>query len=449
MKLTKLPRFERGLLAFLSHMHNMTQQLTILVLCNKPKEKIDASTIIDHIDAFENYSKNHIYHYSNIGVHPRKLDLNRFDIIVVHYSICLLGTFYLVDKTKKAIKKFKGLKILFIQDEYRRIDAFHREIINLEFDILYTCVPNAEIEKVYPSALFPTLRKINTLTGYVPANLLMENPPLLKDRSVDVGYRARKVPFWLGSLGAEKYKIADEFYAHTKCYKLISDISYKEKKRLYGCDWINFITSCKTMLGVESGSSVFDFSGEIEKKVEQYQLYHPSVSFETIHDLFLKNYEKKIILNQISPRCFEAIALKTVLILYEGSYSGILQPWQHYIPLKKDFSNIKTVVKFIKSVDQLQIISDRAYQEIALNPMYSYKNFINKFDEIVLSEFYLRKKNKIELNYTKDDFFKTINSFDFFEMFLKKIKIYIKFPFKLMPDIIKRPLRFLYFHFFT
>ena len=95
------------------------------------------------------------------------------------------------------------------------------------------------------------------------------------------------------------------------------------------------------MLGVESGASVFDFTGEIQSKVEQYEKENPGADFYEIRDKFFKKEDGKISLNQISPRCFEAAALKTLMILYEGEYSGILVPWRHYVPLKKDHSNIR------------------------------------------------------------------------------------------------------------
>ncbi|MDQ8039475.1 MAG: hypothetical protein REH83_03615 [Rickettsiella sp.] len=425
----------------------MNQALHILLMCNRPIANKNASTIIDHIDAFARYSKHHIYLFSNILTYPEKLNLKKFDVLIVHYSLSLLGNFYLSENAKKNISNFKGLKVVFIQDEYRRINTIHAEIRKLGFDILYTCVPSLEIEKVYPTALFPTLKKINTLTGYIPENLLSENVPLLKDRPIQVGYRARKVPFWLGSLGAEKFQIVDTFYKYTKNYKLQIDLSYKENNRYYGKQWTHFICSCKTMLGVESGSSIVDFTGELEKHVEKYRIYHPLASFEKIYELFLKNHEGKIILNQISPRCFEAIALKTVLILYEGEYSGILKAWQHYIPLKKDFSNINTVIDCIHSIDTLQKIADDAYHEIALNNLYSYKNFICNFDGIVSNEVSLRKINRINLPYTQDCFLVASNSFKLKDILLKKIKLYRRSVFRIIPELMKRLVRSLYFIF--
>ena len=40
----------------------------------------------------------------------------------------------------------------------------------------------------------------------------------------------------------------------------VLDLSYEEHDRIYGRAWLKFICSCKTMLGTESGASVFDFT---------------------------------------------------------------------------------------------------------------------------------------------------------------------------------------------
>ena len=52
-------------------------------------------------------------------------------------------------------------------------------------------------------------------------------------------------------------------------------------------------------------------------------------------------------MNQISPRVFEAIALRTALVLFEGEYSGIIAPGVHYIPLKKNLSNLDDVLSLL------------------------------------------------------------------------------------------------------
>jgi hypothetical protein len=252
--------------------------------------------------------------------------------------------------------------------------------------VLFTCVPDGEVDKVYSPSALPGLKKVNTLTGYVPKALLTRDVSRIKDRPIDVGYRTRRLAYWLGELGFEKIQIADRFIQHTQNSGLRLDISTEESHRIYGDRWIDFVSSCKAMLGTESGASVFDFSGELQERVERYQAEHPEADFVEIQERFLRPHEGRIRLNQISPRCFEAAALRTAMVLYEGHYSGILEPWRHYVPLRKNFSNMDEVVAILKNDERLQTIADCAFAEIAQNPKYSYESFIADFDRVVAEE---------------------------------------------------------------
>jgi hypothetical protein len=202
------------------------------------------------------------------------------------------------------------------------------------------------------------------------------------------------VPFWLGSLGAEKWRVVPEFLERAANARLVCDLSYREEDRLYGERWIRFLSSCKAMLGVESGAIVFDFSGRIQSSVEEYVRRKPEATFEEVRELFFAEEEGRIRLNQISPRCFEAAALRTAMVLFEGTYSGILSPWDHYIPLKKNFSNFQEVAAALRDDDGLQRMVDRTYLEIARNPRNSYRQFIEEFDA-VLSECYAVKRGAV------------------------------------------------------
>ena len=68
-------------------------------------------------------------------------------------------------------------------------------------------------------------------------------------------------------------------------------------------------------------------------------------SWDIIFDVDqISKYEEKIYYRMITPRSFEAIAMKTVQVMYPGKYSGILEPWRHYIPINRDFSNLNEVI---------------------------------------------------------------------------------------------------------
>lgn len=376
--------------------------LNILLLCNRPVKNADASTVTDHLDAFLNFSKHSVTQLSFLRHLPSQLDLNRFDVVVIHYTIAIgyMAEHFISHKTKEIIRDFKGLKVVFIQDEYRSVNAVLQTLEFIGADVLFTCVPENEISKVYSDMALPNVLKANTLTGYVPKSLLNKRVPRISERRIDVGYRTRKPPYWLGELGYEKWQIADAFKEQVKHSGLVLDLSYDESRRIYGEDWINFVSSCKAMLGVESGSSVFDFSGDLQKTVDSYVAQEPKVEFSVVQEKFLRPYENLIRLNQISPRCFEAAALRTVMVLYEGEYSGILQPWRHYIPIKKNFSNFKEVLAILNDDNKLQEMADRTYSEIALNPLYSYKHFIAGFDEVIETAFADRDLQAVKTSYS-------------------------------------------------
>ena len=138
---------------------------------------------------------------------------------------------------------------------------------------------------------------------------------------------------------------------------------------------------------MESGQSIIDFDGKIERKVDAYVAKYPDASFETVHSQILEEHEGSIDLAQISPRCFEAAALRTPMVLFDGRYSGVLEPGKHFISLKKDFSNINSVFEALQNVKGLQKQADRTFEDVALNPRWSYENFINRVDQEIEKSF--------------------------------------------------------------
>jgi hypothetical protein len=346
-----------------------------------------ANTIIDHVASFRKYSRNNFFFFDPLARNkPIWLNMNRFDIVILHYSIYILGNNYINETWRDAIASCSAVKMQFIQDEYRTINAFHERMMELGINVLFTCVPDEEIEKVYPSEKLKGLTKINNLTGYVPEYYAKRKPDFsMKHRQIDVGYRGRGYGglFWFGELFQEKVWIGEYFLQHVKNFNLHCDISSQEKDRIYGKNWLRFMKNCKCMLGTESGASVFDFTGEIEKNVTEYCSKNPNATFSEVKELFFNDADGLIRLNQISPRAFESIGCGTCQILYEGGYSGILKPDIHYIELKKDFSNIEDVVARIRDGSFLNKLAERAYKDIVASGNYSYPSFIQFFDKKV------------------------------------------------------------------
>lgn len=356
--------------------------MNIGVLCQYTKNT--AAAIHDHLEALTEGSRHNSFMLPLSGEKPLgAYELEFFDVLVIHYTLVMKDKVLLTPDQRVRIAQFPGVKAAFIQDEYRFVDETVAALAELNIDLLFTCVPEEEIEKVYPAAKLPRLRKINVLTGYVPAELLGRRTRPIAERPIDVGYRSRRVPDWLGELGWEKYYISERFAEDAPRYGLNVNISCREEDRIYGDAWIQFFSDCKAALGVESGASVFDFTGEIQKNVDEYKELHPEATFHELQRLFFADEEGRVRLNQISPRCFEAAALKTLMILYEGDYSGRLVPWRHYVPLKKDHSNMDEVVSVLRDPERAQAIVDATYTEVACNPINSYQALSDCFDDHV------------------------------------------------------------------
>jgi len=343
-----------------------------------------ASTVKSAVDALVKHSKFRVLPIAVFGAFPENLDLNRFDVIVIHYSLVLSVDAYVNAEAKRRLKNSSALKAIFIQDEYRFVCRSIEAMRDVGIKLLFTCVPDEEISKVYPDSSLPGVYKVNVLTGYVDESLLGRILPCYQGRKIDIGYRARKVPAWLGELGQEKWNIGNRVRSDASRYGLIVDLAYREEERLYGEDWINFLSNCKATLGVESGASVFDFSGNLQSAVEKASSDNPDWSFSDLQKRYFAALEGQIRLNQISPRCFEAAALKTLMILYEGRYSDRLIPWRHYLPLKKDHSNFEEIVAILRDEERVNQIVNCAYQEVAMNPHNSFLALTKIFDDAII-----------------------------------------------------------------
>src|SRR4051794_39949671 len=141
---------------------------------------------------------------------------------------------------------------------------------------------------------------------------------------------------------------------------LETDIAWEEDDRIYGDDWFRFLSSCKATLGTESGANVFDDDGSLALRVQRELVANPAASYEEVRAKFLAGREGEVVMNQVSPKIFEAIACRTALVLFEGHYSGVLEPHRHYLPLRKDFSNVDDVLRRLHDDDALEAMTRRA-----------------------------------------------------------------------------------------
>jgi len=338
------------------------------------------NAVRDYVRAFGDYSSNYI-HYYDMDSGPLDFDLEPFDCIVFNYCFwarCLS----IAPDVRKRMANFAGMKIAILQDEYDYFLWHEKTLIALGIDTIVTCVPEAHWRDVFRDEAFGRVAFINALTGYVPDSLLnLQTPKPLAAREWTVGYRSRPVAYTYGRLTQEKLLIGQRMKRLCAERGVSANIELTEESRIYGQAWPEFIGNCRAVLGTESGSNVFDFDGSIKPAIEAFLNENPDADFESVHERFLQGHDDKIHMNQISPRIFEAIAMRTGLVLFEGNYSGVVRPWDHFIPLKKNFSNVDEVFRVLADLPALEAMTIRAYNDVIASGNYHFRNFIGVLDK--------------------------------------------------------------------
>jgi hypothetical protein len=71
------------------------------------------------------------------------------------------------------------------------------------------------------------------------------------------------------------------------------------------------------------------------------------------------------------------------MILFTGRYSGLIEPEEHYIELKRDFSNVDAVLARLDDVEDLERLAERAYQRLVQSGEFGYRRFVNLIDETI------------------------------------------------------------------
>jgi hypothetical protein len=356
------------------------QNNNIRALCIYAESQTYTNTVYEHLCSFKKFSNYSWFYCDFRQLEKVALPFQGFAVIMIHYSVRLpFGQISPSVQTK--LRKAKAKKILFIQDEYDHTNAAIKVMQNVVFDLVFTVVPAASIHKIYSKKFFPSTKFISIFTGYVPENLTSRfsqiQPP--SKRALMIGYRGRKLPIRYGKLAQEKYTIG--LGVRNFCLKnnIPCDIDWEENSRIYGKSWYRFILSSRAMLGTESGSNVFDWDNAIQKNIGEMLKLNPSVPEKAIYEKIVKQHEMPNLLNQISPRIFEMAAGHTAMVLFEGAYSGILEPDVHYLALKKNFKNLGQIFSRLKE-NKIDQMAERAFDHLVRSGKYSYQEFVKMVD---------------------------------------------------------------------
>ena len=369
----------------------------VLLLYHRPVlpwEGSEAGNVNENIEAFGRYSKFGVKAVNTAevwnpyyGYQPDLADLE-FDAILMHYSLFRPGLepYWLSEPLREHVKNAASYKIAAFQDEHHWCKKRYGFIDEFGIDCVLTALEPPYAEQVYKGHTNVST-VVSVLPGYVSQELVEAADRLTKpdeERRIDVGYRGRPIPAYMGRGSQEKIEIGTKFAERAPGTGLTVDIAITEEERIYGEDWYRFLADCRGTLGSESGVSCFDPEDEVLAQWEELSAKGHEPTLEELERGALGRWDWKIPYRTIAPRNFEAAALHSCQILFEGDYSGLMEPMRHYIPMKKDFSNFDEVVERFRDRDLRRELTENARRDLIDSGENTNERMVATFDAALI-----------------------------------------------------------------
>lgn len=346
-------------------------------------------TLLQNLLAFENYSDAEVK-YFNTRVPHFLQDISNKDV----FDLVIFSTLFFSRRTNKRdliadflavawLKELNAVKVALPQDEYINSKLVNDFIDEFKIKLVFSVQPESVVDQVYPSAQQRGFEVKHILTGYIDDKLFdkfsSDEKWIIRERKIDIGYRTTGIPpAWYGKHARLKSQIADEFLSACKDIKLVLDIKPSQSSTISNELWYEFLGNCKYTIGTEGGTSILDFDGAIKQATDDYVFRNPDATFEEIEQNCFPDKDGQFKGFALSPRHLEACLTRTAQILTRGDYSGVLKPWEHYIPVEKDFSNLNEVIELVKD-DRLRVdLVNRCFSDIVESDKYKLSSLVEQ-----------------------------------------------------------------------
>lgn len=301
----------------------------------------------------------------------KRLHSGRFDAVVLLHSV-FSNQQHLRRFLLWTVALHEAPKVFFIGNEYKLMPEKIHFCKKLKIDLLITQSNDKRVSSLYQNALGCKVACLPN-TGIDPKIFRPTTP--LQNRPNVIGYRSNPSIWYMGN--DEKSAMSDWFQANESRIDVKVDASLSLSERFDAQGYAQFLNRCRGQLGTESGGDYFELTDRTRNQVNAHIRKYPEATWPEIKSLFFDHYGPSIPMRIISGRQVEAAACKTVQILFEGRYNNYLKPDVHYIPLKKDFSNIDDVMQKFKDDDYCRRTTENAY-ELVMSKL-TYERLIEKF----------------------------------------------------------------------
>jgi len=320
-----------------------------------------AATVLD-LDALS--------HGSNIYKTLFSLLASSYDLLIIHQSAMWHIETKLWRLLAPLIARKHCLKVIFFVNEYRFLWKQLASANQIKATHIASQFPQDVAEHLYKKSLFKG--HILSMPNAVD-NRLFNPQKTWKERTIDIGFRGDPYPIYLGHNDRER--ITSYFQKEAPLVGLKTDIVVSRDCRLNEIEWNAFLNSCRAIIGHEAGGSLIDTQDITRNFFDYLHQQVPADAFKTFVERFEESgISKHCISGHIAaPRHLEALATKTVQILFPGRYNDLIQPNQHYISLEKDFSNSDEVFEKLRDDDYCAKLTERAHAHVMKNHLYRHR----------------------------------------------------------------------------
>lgn len=370
----------------------MSARKTLLVLYYTRGVHPLRAAVAGHLYCWRRYSRHRVL-YVNVafGLPARLLARERVDAVLFH--TLFLGMRWNRDLFRKfmrdgeMLKGMGAVRIAMPQDEFLNTDLLNAFINDYDVTHVLTCAEESDWPLIYDRVDRKRVAFRTVLTGYVDPDLAARVEARKRAgtaRDIDIGYRAWRAAYWLGAHAQHKHEIARVFTEAARARGMKLDISLRDEDVIAGEAWLDFLLRCRATVGVEGGASVLDVDGSIQARTGAYLSEHPGAGFEEVRDACFPGEDGKLGLACLSPRHLEACMTETCQLLIEGHYNGALRPGVHYVPVRRDYSNVNEALDALHDSARLRQMAAAARRDVIENPRWSYPVFVKEIEDEII-----------------------------------------------------------------
>jgi hypothetical protein len=295
----------------------------------------------------------------------------RLDAVVILHSVFSNGC-YLTGRLFERVAALPQPKAYFVGNEYKlmpeKIDFCER----LGVSLVVSQLSDPAAHDLYRERLGVEVAAIPS--GGLDTELFRPRTPW-EERELDLGYRAFRAAWYHGHL--EREEIAERFREAAARHGLRADISLEPEDRFDERGWADFLDRCRGQLGSEAGADFFELTDETRRTVGPWVREHPGVTPDEVFARFFPRGGPSG--RALSGRVVEAAGTKTVQLLLEGEYGGYFRPGEHYIAVRKDYSNVDEAFEQLRDRELTRRLTEAAH-EVAVSEL-TYERLIDRFHD--------------------------------------------------------------------